>query len=66
MRPFANFCLAIPLLLTVKRFVFIFKGNVLENADALISKKKQVSVDAKIFFWSSPILSGKSRILWQR
>ena len=43
MRSFATFCLALPLLLTARRFVLIFKCNVLENVNCaflLISKKK--------------------------
>ena len=43
MRPFATFCLALPLLLSARRFVLIFKCNVLENVNCaylLISKKK--------------------------
>ena len=43
MRPFATFCLALPLLLTARRFELIFKCNVLENVNCaylLISKKK--------------------------
>ena len=43
MRPFATFCLALPLLLTARRFVLIFKCNVLENVNCaylLISNKK--------------------------
>ena len=51
--PFATFCLALPLFLTVGRFVFIFKGNVLENVNVricLFLRNKQDSVDVKTFF----------------
>ena len=40
---------ALPLLLTIKRFLLIFTSNVLENVNVLICKKKQDSVDVKTF-----------------
>ena len=50
MRPFATFCLALPLLVTATRFVLIFKCNVLENVNVVIClflRKKQDSVEVK-------------------